>query len=161
GLAWSALELKVAHPGRPHKLSLSVVGGHPSALGIGLVGPGGGGRSRLLLDGCASGPPILPDAPPSTFTWLVWPGSHDPVLVLVTRARTGGSAVQIGPVVLSELVDVPAGPSVEPSTSGLPRGLGLVLCGPDVLDRFGAGGESNDALAAARNLGQYIEYCGA
>src|SRR5262249_6064072 len=33
GLAWSALALKVPHPSRPHRLTLKVNGGHPSALG--------------------------------------------------------------------------------------------------------------------------------
>lgn len=161
GLAWSALELKVPHPGRPHRLSLSVIGGHPSSLGVALVGPGNGGRAHLLLDACASGPPILPEGPPSTYSWLVWPDVHDPVLVLVNRAPIGGSVVQVGPVMLTELADVPAGLAVEPPASGLPRGLGVALGGPDALDRFGGGGEPGDILAAARNLAQYLSYCGA
>src|SRR5205807_5921200 len=48
GLAWSAVGLRVAHPGRPHRLTLTVTGGHPSALGVALVAPGGpGGRPRV------------------------------------------------------------------------------------------------------------------
>ena len=60
GLAWSALGLKVPNPGRPHRLTVTVTGGHPSALGVALVDSGGGrGRPRVVLDACASGPPIL------------------------------------------------------------------------------------------------------
>ena len=34
GMAWSAVGLKVAHPERPHRLSLKVKGGEPAALGV-------------------------------------------------------------------------------------------------------------------------------
>ena len=42
GLAWSALGLKVAHPDRPHRLSLKVSGGEPAALGVAVIEPGDG-----------------------------------------------------------------------------------------------------------------------
>ena len=115
GLAWSAVGLKVAHPGRPHRLSLTVAGGHPAALGVAMIGPAGptpGQRPRLLLDACASGPPILPEGGPRpAFSWLVWPDTVDPVLVLVNRAT--GSPVQVGAVTLTELPDLPPGPAIE------------------------------------------------
>ena len=89
GLAWSAMGLKVAHPDRPHRLTLKVRGGEPAALGVALIEPGGGGPGsspRLLLDACASGPPILQDGPAAAFTWLVWPSAAEMVLVLLTAA---------------------------------------------------------------------------
>ena len=48
GLAWSAVALRVAHPDRPHRLTLTISGGHPASLGVAMVaggGPGGGGGS--------------------------------------------------------------------------------------------------------------------
>ncbi len=159
GLAWSALGLKVPHPGRPHRLTLSVVGGHPSALGVAMVGSGGqGGRARLLLDACASGPPILDGGTATTFSWLVWPDVADPVLVLVNRDTV--APVQVGTVALAELSDVPTGPAiVEPKANA--RNLGLYLSSPEILDRFGSGPTAGDALAMARNLTHYLTYCGA
>ena len=87
GLAWTAVGLKVAHPERPHRLTLKIKGGEPSALGVALIEPGGGSgtQHRLVLDACASGPPILPDGPPAAFTWLVWPTAAEMVLVLVNH----------------------------------------------------------------------------
>ena len=37
GVAWTALGLKVPHPGKAHRLTVSVTGGHPSAVGVGLL----------------------------------------------------------------------------------------------------------------------------
>ncbi len=71
GLAWSAVGLKVTHPERPHRLTLKVKGGEPAALGVALIEPGGAGTGnspRLLLDACASGPPILQEGSPAAFT---------------------------------------------------------------------------------------------
>ena len=81
GLAWTAVGLKVTHPDRPHRLTLKIKGGEPSALGVALVessnaGGAAGSPPRLLLDACASGPPILQDGPPRSFNWVVFPRSH-------------------------------------------------------------------------------------
>lgn len=162
GLAWSAVGLKVAHPGRPHRLSLTVTGGHPSALGVAVVGPGA--RPRLLLDACASGPPILAEAGPASFSWLVWPDSADPVLLMVNRGPA--TAVQVGAVTLTELADLPEPPAVDaPTPAGLARGIALAVTGPDSLDRFGGGLPAEphllDALAASRNLARYAASSGA
>ncbi len=163
GLAWSAVGLKVAHPGRPHRLTLTVPGGHPSALGVALVGVGLGNGSgpRLLLDACASGPPVTGEGPPASFSWLVWPGSADPVLVLANRSTT--ASVQVGTVTLTELAEVPAGPVIEEPQGVASRSLGLFLPGHDVLERFGATAEggSTDVLGASRSLGAYLAFCGA
>jgi hypothetical protein len=167
GLAWSAVGLNVAHPGRPHRLTLTVAGGHPAALGVAVIGPAGptpGQRPRLLLDACASGPPILPEGGPHpTFSWLVWPDTADPVLVLVNRAT--GSPVQVGAVTLTELPDLPAGPSVQEPAGAPARGVGLALTGCNVLERFGAAAGVkpglSDTLASARNLARYAAHCGA
>jgi hypothetical protein len=166
GLAWSALGLKVTHPGRPHRLTLTVGSGRPEALGVALLdspGPGRGGRPRVVLDACASGPPILEGGPPTptTFSWLVWPQDPDPVVVVVNRDPH--TSVQLGTVLLTELVEVPPGPPLfEPERSAR-RTLGLYLADPNALDRFGFGGAETvpgDPLARARNLAQYALSCG-
>jgi hypothetical protein len=164
GLAWSALGLKVPRPGRPHRLTLTVAAGHPAALGVALVGgggPGPGAKPRLLLDACASGPPVLPDGPAATFSWLVWPDVAEPVLVLVNRAT--GSAVQVGSVSLRELAELPAGPAVETPEGAPTRDLGLYLTGAELIERFGGTAEAGvaDALAAARSFGAYLASVGA
>ncbi len=163
GLAWSAVGLKVSHPDRPHRLALKITGGEPASLGVALVEPGAGiGGSappRLLLDACASGPPILQDGPPATFTWLVWPGASEMVLVLVNRGSD--APVRLGTVTLTELDEVPPPPSiVEPRTKAT-RTLGLYLAGPNALDRFGGAVSLRDAVIPAQNLAKYLGYCGA
>jgi len=171
GLAWSSLGLRAAHPGKPHRLTLKVSGGHPSALGVAVVGPGTGAPSpaapgsgstpRLLLDACVSGPPVPAEGPPAVFSWLVWPDTTDPVLVLVNRSS--GGPVHVGSVTLTELTDLPAGPAVERAGNAPARALGLYLGGADVIERFGGSLDTGltDALAAARNLGAYLSACGA
>jgi hypothetical protein len=163
GLAWSAVGLKVSHPDRPHRLTLKVTGGEPASLGVALIEPasgiGGSAASRLVLDACASGPPILQDGPPATFTWLVWPDASDLVLVLVNRGLD--APVRLGTVTLTELDDVPAPPSiVEPHTKAT-RTLGIYLSGPNALDRFGSAAGMHDALFPACNLAKYLGHCGA
>jgi hypothetical protein len=89
GLAWRAVGLKVAHPERPHRLTVKVKGGEPAALAVALIEPASDAphsAPRLLLDACASGPPILQGGPPATFTWLVWPSAGEMVLVLLNRS---------------------------------------------------------------------------
>lgn len=163
GLAWSAIGLKVPHPDRPHRLTVTVTGGHPAALGVALVTSSGGqgGRPRVVLDACASGPPILQDGPPATFSWLVWPDAVDPVLVLVNH--DSNVTVQLGTITLTELAEVPAPLVIVPPSLDTARSLGLSLTGPNALERFGGGGETGprDPLTSARNLAQYLVYCGA
>jgi len=163
GLAWSAVGLRVPHPDRPHRLTLTVVGGHPSALGIALVAPGAGGADpRVVLDACASAPPILDGGTPSTFSWLVWPGAAEPVFVAVNRGSD--APVRLGAVELKELADVPAPPPLAEPPGADRRALGLLLDGPNALDRFGGAGLDGgpaDALALARNLAAYLASCGA
>ncbi len=156
GLAWSAVGLKVPHPDRPHRLTVAVVGGHPSALGVGLVAPGGSkGKTRVVLDACASGPPLIEGAGPATFSWLVWPDAAEPVLVLVNRGGT--SSVRLGAITLTELADVPAGPAIVAPIDG-GRTVGIDLTAPSALDRFGGAG---DPIVAGRHLAGYLSYCGA
>jgi hypothetical protein len=161
GLGWSAFNLKVARPGRPHRLTLTVTGGHPSALGVGLLAPGGvGGRPRVLLDACASGLPILEGGPLGTFSWLVWPDAEEPLLVLLNR---GSSPVRVGLIELTELASVPSPPALPETHPNAPRTLGLYLAGPRALDRFGGGSDAGlaDAFGLARNLAGYASSCGA
>ena len=89
-----------AHPDRPHRLTVTVTGGDPSALGVAMVDPGGAGRAaRVMLDACASGPPILKHGPPATFSWLVWPDTAEPLLVVAEPqpcpARCGVGSVKL------------------------------------------------------------------
>jgi len=162
GLAWSAVGLKVAHPDRPHRLTLKVKGGEPSALGVALIESGSGGpglASRLLLDACASGPPILKDGPPAAFTWLVWPSSSEMVLVLVNRSPE--AEVRLGTVTLTELDDLPVALPLSGPHPPAVRTLGLYLSGPHALGPFGGDQGFLDALTTAHNLVRYLGYCGA
>ena len=162
GLAWSAVGLKVTHPERPHRLTLKVRGGEPSALGVALIEPGGGGPvfpPRVLLDACASGPPILEDGPPATFTWLVWPSTTDMVMVLVNRSTD--ALVRLGTVTITELDDLPLTPPLSEPHSTAARTFGLYLSGPHALEPFGGSSTSHDPLETASNLAKYLAYCGA
>ncbi|MGE3820553.1 MAG: hypothetical protein AB7I30_14160, partial [Isosphaeraceae bacterium] len=168
GLAWSAIGLRVGNPGKPHRLTLTVTGGQPAGLGVAVVGPGAGsGRngqgSRVLLDACASGLPILPEGPAATYSWLVWPDTTDPILVLVNRSAT--STVEVGSATLAEISDLDPAPAVETPVEPSVRGLGLALTGSGALDRFGLRVPNepglSDPLAAARNLARYLSHVGA
>jgi hypothetical protein len=162
GLAWSALALKVSHPGRPHRLTLTVTGGHPAALGVALVAPPAGPdeRPRLFLDACAAGMPILEGGPMEAFSWLVWPETVDPILVFLNR---GSTQVRLGVVELTELADLPPAPAIAPVQASAARGFGLHLGAPGALDRFGGliEGGPPDVLGLARNLSSYAASAGA
>ncbi len=160
GLAWSAVSLRVPHPDRPHRLSLTVTGGHPAALGVALIATGNGsaGRNRILLDACVAAAPILEGSAPVTFSWPVWPGDEAPVVVLANR---GASApVQVGAITLTELGDLPPAPA---SGREGDRSVGLHLANARELDRFGGGDSTGrvDPLMQARNLTTYLLHTGA
>ncbi|WP_435008971.1 hypothetical protein P12x_000220 [Tundrisphaera lichenicola] len=157
GLAWSAVGLRVENPERPHRLTLTVTGGHPSSLGVAMVAGGGpGSPGRVVLDACVSGAPVLDGGPPGTFSWPVWPDAESPVLVMVNRDRA--ASVRIGSISLTELTDLPA--SAAPR--GPDRSLGIHLAGLRSLARFGGGNERTiDILAQGRNLSTYLAHCGA
>ncbi len=162
GLAWSAVTLRVAHPDQPHRLTVTVTGGDPSALGVAVVDPGGGGKGpRVLLDACVSGPPILKDGPPASFSWLVWPDSPEPQVVFLNRNTS--SSVRLGTAKLIELDRVPAAAPVHLPRTPATRTMGLYLTGAHPLDRFGGGGEAGltDNLEIARNLVSYVSHCSA
>ena len=161
GLAWTAVGLKVTHPDRPHRLTLKIKAGEPSALGVALVesssAPGSASAPpRLLLDACASGPPILRDGPAGNFEWVVFPHALEMVLVMVNRSPE--SEVRAGAITLSEIDETGAATPGQESAS---RALGLYLTGSDSLDRFGAHPGSGDPLRAAQNLVKYLGSCGA
>ena len=169
GLAWTALGLKVTRPDRPHRLKVQITGGEPSALAVALVEtnngapaalPNGGSAvvspPRLVLDACASGPPILQDGPPAYFEWLVFPRATELVLVMVNRSPE--AEVRAGAITLTEIEDAGA---PMPGPQRAERGLGLYLTGFDALDRFGSRLGSNDPLRTAQNLVKYMGYCGA
>jgi hypothetical protein len=162
GLAWSAVGLRVTHPDKPHRLTVTVAGGDPSALGVALVDPGGGGKSpRVLLDACVTGPPILKEGPPASFSWLVWPDTPEPQLLLLNRNSSG--SVRLGSVRLTELEKVPPSPPVRLPKTPATRTMGLFLTGQHPLDRFGGAGETGltDNLEVARNLVSYLTFCSA
>ncbi len=163
GLAWSAASLRARHPSKPHRLSLTVTAGDPTSLGVAVVDSGAGGkRPRVLLDACASGPPILKEGPAVTFSWLVWPDTAEPLLIVLNRNPS--ASVRLGSARLTELDVLPAPPVVRTPNTPETRTVGLYLTGANALDRFGgSGGEPglNDNLAAARNLVGYASCSGA
>jgi hypothetical protein len=162
GLAWSAVGLRVPHPDKPHRLCVTVTGGDPSALGVAVVDPGETGRGpRVVLDACASGPPVLKEGPPVTFSWLVWPDTPEPLLVVLNRIAS--SSVRLGAVKLAELESLPPPPLVRAPNTKATRTLGLYLTGAHALDRFGGRGETglSDSLEVARNVVNYMGVCGA
>jgi hypothetical protein len=165
GLAWLALGLKVAHPGRPHRLTVTVANGKPSSLGVGLVVPGAeGGRAspRVVLDARASGATVNEGGAPSRSSWLVWPDAAELALVVVNREAE--RAVALGHVELTELPALPAAAAAEalPEAYGPARELGIDLTGPTALDRFGGvGAVAVDHLAMARALALFLAHCGA
>ena len=164
GLAWSAVGLKVAHPDRPHRLTLTVKEGEPAALGVALIEAGDarpeGARPRVLLDACASGPPALEDGPPLTFSWTVWPGSPENVLVLINRSPE--AAVRLGSITLTELDELLGPPKAREPEASAARSLGLYLDGQHPLDRFRRRGRPRRRfLSTANNLVAYLATCGA
>src|SRR5262249_6876258 len=110
-------------------------------------------------DACASGPPVLEDGPPVSFSWLVWPGSVENVLVLVNRSQD--AAVRLGAITVTELDELPGPPALREVDAKAARSLGLYLDGPHALDRFGGDGSPAEAWTAATNLVSYLGSCGA
>lgn len=163
GLAWSAVGLRAAHPDRPHRLTLSLRGGEPGSLGVALIEPaqagGAGTRPRVLLDACASGPPVLEDGPTLSFSWYVWPSSTENVMVVYNRSAE--AAVRIGSITLTELDDLPEPPPIRTPATTSTRTLGLSLDGAHPLDPFGGDATTADVWTAATNLARYLSYCGA
>ena len=162
GLSWAAVGLRLSRPEKPHRLSVTVTGGDPAALGVALVDAGAGERRpRLVLDACASGLPIPSESTPASFSWLVWPGA--PALQLVLLNRNPSSPVRLGAVKLVELDRLPGPPQVRPPDTPATRTMGLYLTGRAPLERFGGAAENglSDPLETARNLLSYATYCGA
>ncbi|WZO98334.1 hypothetical protein EP7_005394 [Isosphaeraceae bacterium EP7] len=162
GLAWSALGLKVRRPGRPHRLTLSIIEGDPADLGVALVASNsaGGDRHRLLLDTRASGLPIAAPTPPASTSWLVWPDVAEPVLVLVNRGAS--RPIHLGSVSLTELAEPFNSDMAGAPKAGPARTLGLSISDRRQLDAFGGReGREPDFVAQSRNLGDYLAACGA
>src|SRR5262249_14628441 len=136
--------------------------GEPAALGVAMIEAGDapdGPRPRVLLDACASGPPVLEEGPAPAFSWLVWPGSTETVLVLVNRGAD--AAVRLGSITLSELAGLRGPPSIREPATRATGALGLYLDGAHAVDPFGGDIGPGDAWTAATNLAAYLSYCGA
>ena len=162
GLAWTAVALRVEHPGRPHRLTIAVAEGQPANLGVALVAPGGpSGRPRLLLDAAATGPPPAEGSSPGAFSWPVWPDDADPVLVIVNRSDR--QAARLASVELREEASEPTPAALGETHPEAPRPLALHLAGPSALDRFGGTVEDgpDDVWGLANNLAAYALQCGA
>lgn len=162
GFAWSAVGLRVPHPDRPHRLSMTVTGGHPAALGVALIaaagtGTGPGAHHRVQLDACVAGAPTLEGSEPVTYSWPVWPGDEAPVVVMINRSAS--APVQVGAITLTELGDL--APATIPRESD--RAIGLHLASGRDLDRFGGVDSAGrvDPLTQARNLTTYLAHAGA
>lgn len=163
GFAWLAVGLKVPHPDRPHRLTVTVKGGEPASLGVAMIEAGEARperpRPRVLLDACASGPPVLENGPALAFSWLVWPGSPESVLLMFNRSPE--AAVQLGTVSLTELEDLPGPPALREPHTIATRTLGLYLDTAHALDAFGTDTAPGGPWDAATNLARYLAYCGA
>jgi hypothetical protein len=161
GLAWCSFSLKANHPSRPHRLTLTVTGGQPSALAVAMVAApaGSDGQPRVVLDACVSGLPITENGPIEAFSWVVWPSDNEPIVVVVNR---GSSPVRLGVLELTELADLPPAPVLAESHAAS-RGIGLQIAARTDLDRFGGFTDLGpvDALVQARNLSAYAASCGA
>src|SRR5262249_35254196 len=116
-------------------------------------------RPRVLLDACASGPPVLEEGPPLSFSWLVWPDSSENVLVLVNRSPD--AAVRLGAITLTELDELPGPPTIREPDATAARSLGRYPAGPHALDRCGGDAGPGDAWPASTNLVAYLACCGA
>lgn len=157
GLPWIALGVHVPHPGRLHRLTLTIADGKPQALGVALIAASDGSRrpERVLLDATLSTTSETSSDGPLTATWPVWPDTTDPVLVLVNR---GGEPVRLGSMKLEEVAgELPPASLVEPDADP-PRHVGLFLPRLADLDRFGPRG---DPVAVARRLSSYLAHLGA
>lgn len=159
GWAWTALGLYVPHPGRAHRLALTVASGDPASLTVALVAPpdeSTGTPARVVLEAPVMDRPA--DAQGPNGAWLVWPDRPGMVLVVVNRGP--GGPVRLGSVVLEELpeetVSTPTPPT--PSAAGTTgRSVGLVIGSERDLARFGGPG---DVIATARHLASYLDLCG-
>lgn len=161
GLAWSAFGLRVPHPGRPHRLSLTVLSGPPNALGVALIAPSGPrGTPRVLLDVCASGPSQSHGAP-LTLTWPVWPDTAEPIVIVFNRDP--GASVRLGSIALNELAVPPPPLLLAETHAEAPRALAVYLPNLQALERFGGQVDDgpSDALELAGNLTRYLCHCGA
>jgi hypothetical protein len=162
GLAWTAVGLRVSHPGRPHRLSLSATGGKLTSIGVALIAPGVVGNApRILLDTCASGPASSsPQGSTVTHSWPVWPDAAEPVLLVFNR---GTAPVRLGAVELQELGENPAPAPLSETHPEAARDLAICLTAPGALDRFGGHleGGMTDTLTNAQNLASYLVHCGA
>ncbi len=164
GLAWVASELKVQRPGKPHRLRVTLTGGHPDALGVALLAPSGaeGAVGRVFLDTQVSSSPVEDPKSPVVQSWLVWPDVEHPVVVLCNRGER--SEVRVGSIELDEVAEPVSLTESDKAASTRGRGLALDLTGTHALTRFGGvieGTSTVDMIVRTRNLISYARSCGA
>ena len=160
GLAWTALGLKVTHPDRPHRLTLKIKGGEPSALGVALVESNTRRRRGRSALGCCSTPAHRDRRSCGRATRELRMGGV-PAFI---RSRAGDGQPQ------SRKPRSARGPSRSPRSkrSGVPapdRNLrsesGGVPDGAQTPWIASAGLRLDDSLRTAQNLVKYLGYCGA
>jgi hypothetical protein len=163
GLAWTAVELRAGHLGRPHRLTLAVSGDEFDALGVALIVPESASvRPRLLLDACVASRSGSERDGTRVFSWIVWPDHPAPVLVVFNRGER--SAVTLKAVNMEEYAGDPPAARITETHPNAPRNLALQLSSPDVFDRFGGtvdGAAFIDRFSLTRNLRGYVLHCGA
>ncbi len=162
-LAWLSTQVHVTHPGRPHRLTISIDGGDPKSLGVALaVAPAEGRPGRMLLDAAAAGLPILENGPPETFSWFVWPDHPEPVCVVVNR---GEAPFRIARIQIEEFDELPDLRTVASRSFSDRRTLALDFSGSEQIGRFGGAlepvGGLFDGVQFAENLAGYAGVCGA
>ena len=159
GLGWIASPMSVAHPDRPHRLELSVVGGDPKGLAVALIAPGP--RPRLLLDARGIGESIPEGGHPRTLSWTVWPDADEPVLVVANRSPE--RPLWLGDATLVELADEPAPLPIAGPPPGGGRSLAVRIADATALERFGGANDDgpDDPSTRARHLAAYLGSVGA
>lgn len=160
GESWVAVPLKVAHPDRPHRLDVTVLGGDPAAMSVAMVVPGP--RPRVVLDVRGFGEETPVGIGPSmTLSWPTWPDSTDLVLIVVNRSPA--RPLWLGEARLVEQPDnlAPLNLIGPPEDGG--RTLAVRVSGPEDLQRFGGSNDSGpaDPVSRARNLASYLRSIGA
>ena len=132
-------------------------GGRPGRIKQHLPAARAASPPRLLLDACASGPPILQDGPPATFEWLVFPRSSEMVLVMVNRSPE--AEVRAGAITLTEIEDAELPDPGTATGAARPGTVSDRAQTPWIASAVSPARMT--PLRTAQNLVKYLGYCGA